>query len=52
MFFDSIRNTLSGEKHPTTRWAIDAAEKHEKLTANTPTIWLDEVTSAMRERHP
>jgi hypothetical protein len=52
LFFDFIRHTLAGEKYPTTRWAIDDSEKHEKWTAITLAGWLNEVTSAMRERPP
>jgi hypothetical protein len=44
-FFDSIRHTLSGEKYPIARWAIDASEKHDKWIGHTVTGWLHEATS-------
>jgi hypothetical protein len=50
MFFDTIRHTLSGGKYPTTHWAINTTEKHDRWTANTLTGWLTEVTSAMQKR--
>jgi hypothetical protein len=49
---DYSRCTLSGEKYPTARWAIDVSEKYDKWIAHTLTSWLHEATSALRERPP
>jgi hypothetical protein len=50
MFDSTIRHTLSGGEYPTSRWAINTTEKHDKWTANTLTRWLNEATLAMQER--